>query len=77
MSVRGGPYSQVFEGRWLGEKKVWIFLFTLARCLTIYLQVALKTLRILDENDPKTKRLQMVCVPPISIFCSVRVKSPA
>ncbi|KAG8217352.1 kinase-like domain-containing protein [Butyriboletus roseoflavus] len=41
-SVRGGPYSQVCEGRWLGEKKV-----------------ALKTLRILDEHDPKAKRLQM------------------
>ncbi|KIL00635.1 hypothetical protein PAXRUDRAFT_681701 [Paxillus rubicundulus Ve08.2h10] len=42
MPARGGPYSQIFEGRWLGEKKV-----------------ALKTLRILDEHDPKAKRLQM------------------
>ncbi|KAF9228621.1 kinase-like protein [Gyrodon lividus] len=42
MPVRGGPYSHIFEGRWLGEKKV-----------------ALKTLRILDEHDPKAKRLQM------------------
>ncbi|KAH0830425.1 kinase-like domain-containing protein [Lanmaoa asiatica] len=59
-SVRGGPYSQIFEGLWLGEKKVCIhmLLFWLAQCLTTCLQVALKTLRILDENDPKAKRLQ-------------------
>lgn len=26
--VRGGPYSQIFEGRWLGEKKVCIYTST-------------------------------------------------
>ncbi|KAF9239621.1 kinase-like domain-containing protein [Melanogaster broomeanus] len=42
MPTRGGPYSQIYEGRWLGEKKV-----------------ALKTLRILNDHDPKAQRLQM------------------
>lgn len=26
-SVRGGPYSQIYEGRWLGEKKVCFYVF--------------------------------------------------
>lgn len=28
-SVRGGPYSQIFEGRWLGEKKVCLYAYLL------------------------------------------------
>jgi hypothetical protein len=32
MPVRGGPYSQIFEGRWLGENKVRIHI-----CLSILL----------------------------------------
>ena len=36
--VRGGPYSQIFEGRWLGEKKVWAYRSTrVARGLIVCL----------------------------------------
>ncbi|KAF8436919.1 kinase-like domain-containing protein [Boletus edulis BED1] len=54
-SVRGGPYSQIFEGRWLGEKKV-----------------ALKTLRIVDEHDPKAKRLQLRFEHEISVWSKLK-----
>lgn len=50
-------------------------LIRVVQILIICFQVALKTLRILDENDPKSKRLQTVGIPPNSMVRSIRVKS--
>jgi hypothetical protein len=35
-SVRSGLYSQIYEGRWLGEKKVWIYVSTRAGKILSY-----------------------------------------
>ncbi|KIJ69631.1 hypothetical protein HYDPIDRAFT_36655 [Hydnomerulius pinastri MD-312] len=55
VAVRGGPYSHIYEGLWLNEKKV-----------------ALKTLRILDQHDPKSKRLQVRFEHEISVWSQLK-----
>lgn len=74
--VRGGPYSQIFEGRWLGEKKVclYAYIFISVKYLIICFQVALKTLRIMDGHDLKAERLQLVSVLS-NMFCLIHVRS--
>ncbi|KAF8558430.1 kinase-like protein [Imleria badia] len=54
-SVRDGTYSQIFEGRWLGEKKV-----------------ALKTVRVMGERDPRAKRLQMRFEHEITVWSKLK-----